>query len=143
VCCCLGKLIPPAPGTRFIFLPGATGKISWAFDDVVSHLILRSWHFIRKDGSNSELLASIILDGDPQIYSLPDIDISVEKPATLVLRNVNQNYSGIYRFNLLGSGARVTLTNSVLVLIARKFDIAQQSFFIIAFHLRFEIIFYM
>ena len=73
--------------------------IEWTYS--VTSVFLRSWSFLSGDGGPEQLLANITLNGNPVIkknISLPDVKI--EKPATLVLRNVSLLYNGTYIFNL-------------------------------------------
>lgn len=66
-------------------------------------MVSRSWFFTSSDGLRSGPLAAIPLDIDPvmRMGILPGI--SITKPATLVLNNVNQSYDGTYRFTLVAT----------------------------------------
>ena len=116
--CCLGAITSPAEGTEFVFLPGSTGNLTWTFDDDVSTLILRAWFFTRSGGSTSERLATIADDDNRKIRHSSLSGVEIIKPATLLLKNVNQSYDGVYRFQLDGSGPSVSI--SVRVFIASK-----------------------
>ncbi|XP_028397084.1 hemicentin-1-like [Dendronephthya gigantea] len=98
-------------------LPGSTGKIVWSFDDDLSVVFSRSWAFTSTDGSFSNtVLTRIAADGAATIFfSFPVI--TVEKPATLVLKNVNRSYDGKYKFTLQ---ARSDTSSEVTVFIAEK-----------------------
>ena len=113
-----GRIVSPAKGTKFTFLPGSTGNLTWIFDDEISTLDTRCWYFIPSGGS-SEQLARIFDDDNPEIRqsSLPRVEIV--KPGTLLLKNVNQNYNGIYTFSL--NGRYLVYPVSVKVLIASKY----------------------
>ena len=101
-------------------LPGSTVNIAWSFNDDVSKVLFRAWYFTSSDGSFvNTLLASIILDGQPQIEDSGLSGAVIVKPATLLLKNVNQTYDGTYRFDLLGPGGGGSAW--VVVSIASKF----------------------
>ena len=94
-------------------------KIEWSLDGNLSttSISIRSWSFRSSSVGKEELLARIIDDDQPAIVTkLYEIDI--EKPATLVLKNVNESYDGTYEFTLISSGTR---TSEVVVFIAGKF----------------------
>ncbi|XP_028399293.1 neural cell adhesion molecule 1-like [Dendronephthya gigantea] len=112
---CEGVVYPPSSGKNLIFLPGSNAKIEWTFDDKITSDDFRIWSFTSTDGSfNSRILAFIRGNGNATIrVSFPVI--SIEKPATLVLRNVDRRYDGKYRLRV----SAVTETNSeVIVIIA-------------------------
>ena len=115
--CYLGRITSPPEGKNFLFLPGKTEKIQWIFDDPISSLVLRSWSFISSDGSLRERLATISENETTKIVTKL-FDIDIERPATLVLRNINQSYYGMYVFTLAGT---TTFTSSVNVSIASKY----------------------
>ena len=101
-------------------LPGSTVNIEWLFNDDVSQVISRTWYFTSSDGSFvNERLASIIFDDDPQIENSGLSGVSIVKPATLFLKNVNQTYDGTYRFDLSSPGGGRSA--QVVVFIASKF----------------------
>ena len=99
--------------------PGSTVNITWSFNDDVSQVTARVWYFTSSDGSFvNERLARIIDDENPQIFNSGLSGISIVKPATLLLKNVNQTYNGAYSFDLSGPvGGRY----EVVVIIASKF----------------------
>ena len=101
-------------------LPGSNITISWSFDDDVSQVIIRSWYFTSSDGSIvHDLLARIINDGALKIFTSGLTGVSIIKPATLVLQNVNQTYNGTYQFYLWHLGS--ARSSQVVVFIASKF----------------------
>ena len=101
-------------------LPGDNVTITWSFSDDISRVLARVWYFTSSDGSFvNELLASIVRDGQPQIDNIGLSGVSVVKPATLLLKNVNQTYNGTYRFDLSGRGG--SGSSQVVVIIASKF----------------------
>ena len=116
--CCLGGIISPAEGMELFFFPGSTVNITWKFDDDVSSLFVRAWYF-KRGGGSSERLASIVDDNDPKIQRSSLSGVKIIKPATLILKNVNESYNGVYRFELSGSGLAVSI--GVRVYIASMF----------------------
>ena len=79
---------------------------------------LREWRFTSSDGSSlNKRLARIIDDDDPEYFNSGLSGVSIVKPATLVLNNVNQTYDGTYGFLLsapVGGGS-----SKVVVFIAK------------------------
>ena len=101
-------------------LPGENVTITWSFSNDVAQLVSRAWYFTSGDGSFvDEPLASIIRDGQPQIDPSGLSGVSIVKPATLLLKNVNQTYNGTYQFDLSGRGG--SGLSQVVVIIASKF----------------------
>ena len=98
---------------------GSTVNITWSFRDDVAQVNARGWYFTRSDSSiDWKLLASIIDDKNPTIRDSGLCGVSIEKPATLLLKNVNQTYGGRYRFVL---SAFLSYSRSdVVVFIASK-----------------------
>ena len=92
--------------------------IKWSLNDDISKVLLRVWYFTSSDGSfYNKLIASVIRDREPRVYNSGLSGISVVKPATLVLKNVNQTYQGTYQFVRVGP---VCSRSKVVVLIASK-----------------------
>jgi hypothetical protein len=82
-------------------------------------VISRAWYFTSSDGSfNAKRLALIVLDQEPQIEKSGLSGVTIVKPATLILKNVNATYNGTYRFSL---GSSTTGNSVVVVFIASKF----------------------
>ena len=103
-------------------LSGSTVNITWSFNDDVAQLLARAWYFTSSDSSFvDEPLASIFRDGQPQIDNSGLSGVSIVKPATLLLKNVNQTYNGTYRFDLSGRGG--SGSSQVVVFIASKLNI--------------------
>ena len=100
------------------FLNGSNANITWSFNDDISTLVTRIWYFTSSDGSfNAERLARISDNEEPRIYESGLSWVTIVKPATLVLKNVNQTYNGTYRFSLT---AHTNGDSSVVVFIASK-----------------------
>ena len=70
------------------------------------------------DGRRVETLAKIIHDSDPSIYNISLPGVEIEKPATLVLRNVDLRYNGTYIFTL--ATASLHLTSEVTLFVPGK-----------------------
>ena len=120
VLCCLGQITSPPDGTNITVLPGSTVNITWSFNDDVSQVLSRAWYFTSSNSSiNWKLLAGIIDDGKPRIYNSGFSGVSIIKPATLLLKNVNQTYGGTYRF--VFSAVANFDRSDVVVFIAGKF----------------------
>ena len=112
---CLGEIISPDEGTEYIFLPGSTGNITWGLDNSVRSLHYRSWHFKRSGSTSKEILANIHYDMDPEKQSSSLSGVEIEKPATLILKNVNQSYDGVYQFTAVGKKGSDTVCVRVFI----------------------------
>lgn len=88
----------------------------WTFDDEISTVLGRAWSFSSSDGSLfNQRIASISNNEDPVITPNSGLSgVGIEKPATLILENVNKTYNGTYTFALLGA------SSNVVVIIASK-----------------------
>ena len=116
--CCLGAVYPPSNRTNVTFTPGSTEKLVWSFTDDIKGIFFRSWTFTPSDGQPEVSLATIIGDGNPLIH-ISSYQIEVEKPATLVLKNVSLVYDGTYQFSLAdGTSASLAV---IYIYIAGKF----------------------
>ena len=93
-------------------------KIDWSLGPSISieSILFRSWSFTKSGSDNDELLASISNDG-PAMISTNLYEVDIEKPTTLVLKNVNASYNGTYELTLLAPGSSVS---EVVVFIAGK-----------------------
>ena len=109
--CCVGDILLPPEGDTFVAKPGENVTIKWSYRNAGT--VFRFWLFESSDGGSAELLASISRNGDPVIEkNISLAGVEIEKPATLVLRNVNLRYNGTYTFSLaalIGGMSRVTL----------------------------------
>ena len=104
-------------------------NITWSFDDDPTKVAFRAWYFTSSDGSFiGERLGQIISDGQFQPFPIGLSGVSIKKPATLLLKNVNQTYDGTYRFELAGPvGGR----SEVVVYIASKLNLVLSGYYII------------
>ena len=95
-----------------MFLPGSTAKLQWTYNcsefcDLYWRYRYRrrlDWYFTSSDGGQTERLAGsrIYRDSKPVIYNSSLPDVCVQKPATLILKNVDLRYNGTYLFQLDG-----------------------------------------
>ena len=118
---CSGQIKPPTNGTKLIFLPGTNGTIDWSLTVAISQIQVRTWLFNSRDGSRTGQLTRIVDDMDPgskDISLIPRFEI--EKPATLILMNVDQTYNGMYTFTVLKKGVTTADMSEVTVYIAGK-----------------------
>ena len=118
---CLGKIQSPPDGTKLIVLPGSNVKIKWSFDDDINTVLTRTWDFIYSNGSTR--LALIVYDGPPKKSDNRSLNFEIEKPATLVLTNVDDRYNGTYLFILNRVDPVTVPPSEVTVLIASKFSL--------------------
>ena len=124
-CVYLGVNILPPDGTRLTFLPGSTVKLQStyncsAFCDprwLYAYRKRRTWYFTSSDCGHEERLARIYHDFKPVIYNSSLPDVAVEKPATLILKNVDLKYNGTY---VLRIRRRFFSLAEILVFIAGK-----------------------
>ena len=99
-------------------------KIDWSYVGDINNVLLRNWTFQSSDGSRTGKLAAMAFNLDPvkKNFSLiPRTRFEIEKPATLVLKNVNQNFNGKYTFKLYTrSPNSKRYSSEVVVFIASK-----------------------
>ncbi|CAB4044957.1 ---NA---, partial [Paramuricea clavata] len=93
--------LPPG-GDTFVVLPGENVTIAWKLDVSISDLSLRSWTFLPKgDNSFAEIFRDRDVDKKPQYSPGP---FTIKNNATLILKNVNIQYNGTYRFSIVAKG---------------------------------------
>ncbi len=103
------------------FVKGKTGKIPWSFDNKIETVIGRSWAYAinnTNDWTKAEFIGSIDSSNKIKIGPKWSSRIEIEEQATLILKNVDVDFTGAYQFTLLAPGAD---TSVVTVLIAGKF----------------------
>ena len=88
----------------------------------MSRVFYRFWRYFGTSGDSSQVeqLAEILLDGAPQVYNSSLSGVYIEKPATLVLEDVDLSYNGTYQFQLLILTSGRVETSKVVVFIAGK-----------------------
>ena len=103
------------------FVPGSTGRIVWSFNDKIQPGSRRTWSLVSRDGGQPLILAILDDDNNEDDLTIQTnlYEVAIEKPATLVLKNVNETYNGTYQFIL--SPASGAGTSNVVVFIAGKF----------------------
>jgi hypothetical protein len=113
---CSGEIISPAEGTTYYFTPGSTKRLTWKFtcDDISNCVKGRNWLFTPMDASSDEkrILASITNNDTSTPFSPTGLSFEIEKPSTLLLKNVNRSYSGTYEFSVMAGSmnySRVTV----------------------------------
>ena len=111
---CEGAVVPQSNGASMTLIPGSTEKIVWSFTHDIKSYSYRLWLFIPSDGQPEVGLAKINGDGEVNILTT-SYEVAVEKPATLVLKNVNLTCNGTYQFSLSGASP-----SEVVVYIAVK-----------------------
>ena len=104
-----------------IFSNESIAKIDWSLERSLSttSISFRSWSFRSNGGGNAELLARIFGDGPSEIVTKL-YEVAIEKPATMVLKNVNGSYNGTYQFTLVASHTNIS---EVVVFIAGTFHL--------------------
>ena len=114
----VGRISLPPAGKTLTILPGSNTRIEWSLAGAVGFGDTRFWTFISRNGSIN-VIARIVDDNEPEIFAKNLLKIEIEKPATLVLNNVNDSYNGVYRFEIwprVGS----TVKSNVTVYVASK-----------------------
>jgi hypothetical protein len=111
---CVGEVFPPPGGMEKYFALGSNVTLQWTYNDNASTVRFRSWHFTSSDGSEEKVIAEIDIGNKPPDILNSDLPrVRIEKPATLVLENVNLKYDGTYRFQLAaarGGGGSKSVT---------------------------------
>ncbi|XP_028399291.1 hemicentin-1-like [Dendronephthya gigantea] len=111
---CDGRITSPPDGKILTLLNGSTANITWSFDNDLSAVNLRVWKFTSSDGVFNDDRLGRIIDNDPPSKITRLLDVAIERPGTLLLKNVNQTYDGTYKFSI------ETETSAVVVYIAKK-----------------------
>ncbi len=71
--------------------------LAWKIDVSMSDVLVRSWTFIPKGNSFADIPGESDLIEKPQFSPGPFI---IKKPSSLILKNVNIQYNGTYRFGI-------------------------------------------
>ena len=89
----------PPEGDKLYFPKGTRVRIQWSYTGI-SEVTFRTWTFTSSDGRfNKEQLFVIHKENKPDRH-IQELDVDVEEPATLVLKNVNSTYNGTYSFEI-------------------------------------------
>ncbi len=96
---CLGKALPQSNETTVI--PDSTVRLNWTFAGDPSEASLVWFFTSRRVGSEEEEIAGKYRTRPVHISlgSLPGVAVELTPP-TLVLKNVDERYNGIYRFSV-------------------------------------------
>ena len=128
--CCLGQQINlPPEGDTLYFLKGSTERIEWNYTGI-STPTGRFWTFTSSDGRLEQKLLAYIYEENRPVIKTSVLDVDIEKPATLVLKNINSTYNGTYRFEI----APGRLFSDVYVFIIGKLCWTTASYFILLQH---------
>ena len=112
----------PRDGNKLIFLPGSTVKIRWKFQvSDISEVRYRYWSFASSDGRIKEELAEASRNDNPVILTSRLTGVGIEGKATLVLKNINESYDGVYKFGL--TTVNVVGSSEVRLIVAGTFFI--------------------
>ncbi|XP_046858269.1 hemicentin-2-like [Xenia sp. Carnegie-2017] len=114
-----GTIISPPDGQKFVFLLGSSRNITWTLNNT-GNFASRSWTFRTFDTPSLEAqpIVTITDDEEPDyrtsVLKSFGLDVEVFKPATLMLKKVNQSYIGVYKFSIdapdpFGSSVNVSI----------------------------------
>ncbi|XP_046858272.1 uncharacterized protein LOC124451700 isoform X2 [Xenia sp. Carnegie-2017] len=117
-----GIITSPPDGQKFVFSPGSSHKITWRLNNI-GNFVFRKWTFRTFDTPSSEAKVIVrIYDDKEPVYDASvlksfGLDVEVFKPATLMLKKVNQSYIGVYKFSVdapdpFGSSVNVSIANA-------------------------------
>ena len=97
----LAEIVLPPFGNLTYVAKGSNVNLPWTYDFGAKIILQRVWAF-SKTGKSSDLktVASIIVNGKPDITNTTLNNVNITKPATLVLKNVNRDNNGTYRFTV-------------------------------------------
>jgi hypothetical protein len=115
----IGVVIPPPGGNEKYFAPGSNVTLQWTYSDA-SNVRYWFWYFTSSaSGSKEELIAEIDSSKNLTMVKSSSLHaVRIERPATLVLENVDLKYDGTYRFSLGATGGG---ESKVIVFITGKF----------------------
>ena len=114
----LAEIVLPPFGNRIYIANGSNVNLPWTYDFGAKIIVQRVWAF-SKNGSSSDLknLVTIIVDGKPDITNTTLNNVNIRKPATLVLKNVNLDNNGTYRFTVTPAGVSLSPFSEIVVII--------------------------
>ena len=91
-----------------VLLSGSTAKIEWSLGRSTGNVFFRAWSFISNSGKKSEVLAQISGENGDVVIDTKLYEVDVIRPATLVLKNVNESYDGTYVFTAITAGTSIS-----------------------------------
>ena len=114
----LAEIFLPPFGNLIYIANGSNVNLPWTYDFGAKIIVQRVWAF-SKTGKSSDLkaLATIIVDRKPDITNTTLNNVNITKPATLVLKNVNLDNNGTYRFTVALGGVSVAPFSEIVVII--------------------------
>ena len=114
----LAEIVLPPFGNLTYVAKGSNVNLPWTYDFGAKIILQRVWAF-SKTGKSSDLktVASIIVDGKPDITNTTLNNVNITKPATLVLKNVNLDNNGTYRFTVTLGLVSVAPFSEIVVII--------------------------
>ena len=114
----LAEIVLPPFGNLTYVAKGSNVNLPWTYDFGAKIILQRVWAF-SKTGKSSDLktVASIIVNGKPDITNTTLNNVNITKPATLVLKNVNLDNNGTYRFTVTLGLVSVAPFSEIVVII--------------------------
>ena len=119
----LAEITLPAFGNLTFISEGTDVTLPWTYNFGSALVTLVDWRFSKTGNPGSfKQLAALPATGEPIILNDTFSGISVIRPATLVLQNVNLDHNGTYRisFNLFGPGVTSPQTTDIFVIVLGK-----------------------
>ena len=113
---CVGQISLPPDGDTFIVLPGKNVTVAWKIDVNISVINIRQWTFLPKGNFFADIFFNLGVNKYLQNSPGP---FTIEKPSTLILKNVNIEYNGTYRFKITDRNG-ITTSSDVAVFVAGK-----------------------
>ena len=90
--------------------------IAWKIDVNISDVRIRQWTFLPKGNT----FADIVFDLDVNKYHQNSPGpFTIKRPSTLILKNVNIQYNGTYRFRITAANG-LTTPSDVTMFVAGK-----------------------
>ncbi|XP_028413713.1 opioid-binding protein/cell adhesion molecule homolog [Dendronephthya gigantea] len=115
---CKGDVSPPSSGNKMILLPGSTAKIEWTFNDKISDVFFRSWAFTSTYPTNRTTTLATISFNDSVAIVTNVPTFAVQKPSTLVLKNVGRHHDGVYKFAVVAKASNTDSAVTVIIVVA-------------------------
>ena len=117
----LAEITLPAFGNLTFISNGTDVTLPWTYNFGSATVLSVQWQFSKTGESGSfKVLAALPSAGEPIIRNDTFSGISVIRPATLVLQNVNLDYNGTYRISINVFGLTGLQTSDILVIVLGK-----------------------